>query len=100
MILVDKLQTWPLAKAPFRKGFCHLTNPGGTLDELHAFAARLGLRREWFQEHPVAPHYDLTPAKRKHALGLGAAFKTAREQVLDRHAHDKEARLADPLQVR
>jgi len=105
MILVDELQTWPLAKPPFRKGFCHLTVVNGTLDELHAFAARLGLRREWFQEHPIAHHYDLTPAKRERALKLGAVFRTAREQSRDRHAQHAQtpaqvARLADPLQVR
>jgi hypothetical protein len=29
-----------------------------TLEELHEAAARLGLRREWFQEG-LRPHYDL-----------------------------------------
>ena len=48
--------------------WCHLfaTTAGGR--ELHAFARRLGLRREWFQGN----HYDLTPTKREHALRLGA----------------------------
>lgn len=44
------------------------------LDELHAFAARLGLSRGWFQRPPKAswPHYDVTEAKRREAIGLGA----------------------------
>lgn len=42
-------------------------------DELHAFAARLGLRRAWFQK-PGTPlaHYDVTEPKRQLALRLGA----------------------------
>jgi len=43
-----------------------------TPDELHAFAARLGLRREWFQDHQPFWHYDLTEGKRRQALALGA----------------------------
>lgn len=41
--------------------------------ELHAFAARLGLRRAWIQK-PGTPmeHYDVTAAKRAAALRLGA----------------------------
>ena len=58
-----------------------------TPEELHAFAARLGLKREWFQDPtingkpaPAAPgtraaenwHYDVTASKRALALRLGA----------------------------
>ena len=45
-----------------------------TSDELHEFAARLGMRRAWVQ-HPGKPleHYDLTEPKRQMALRLGAA---------------------------
>lgn len=44
-----------------------------TTAELHAFAARLGLRRGWVQ-HADKPteHYDLTDSKRQLALRLGA----------------------------
>lgn len=44
------------------------------LDELHAFAARLGLSRGWFQRPPKAswPHYDVTEAKRLEAIRIGA----------------------------
>lgn len=42
------------------------------LEELHAFAESIGMRRAWFQPHRVAPHYDLTPARHKKALELGA----------------------------
>jgi hypothetical protein len=46
-----------------------------TVDELHEFAARLGLRPAWFQSKPGRPendHYDLTRAGRERALALGA----------------------------
>lgn len=48
---------------------CHMV--ADSLDELHAFAERLGLRREWFQATSV-PHYDLSLTRRKLALELGA----------------------------
>jgi hypothetical protein len=32
----------------------------GDLDELHRFAQSIGLRRQWFQDHRLHPHYDLT----------------------------------------
>jgi len=46
-----------------------------TTDELHEFARRLGLRREWFQGKPGRPendHYDLGKKGRERALALGA----------------------------
>ena len=44
-----------------------------TDDELHAFAARLGLRRAWAQYHGTPKsHYDVTDTKRRQAIALGA----------------------------
>lgn len=45
-----------------------------TLDELHAFATRIGLKRAWFQQPPKASweHYDITKGKRELALRMGA----------------------------
>ncbi|HEY6738767.1 MAG TPA: DUF4031 domain-containing protein [Actinopolymorphaceae bacterium] len=43
-----------------------------TREELHEFAARLGLKREWFQDHETRWHYDVTEAVRERALELGA----------------------------
>ena len=51
-----------------------------TATELHAFATRLGLKREWFQHRPTRPeldHYDLTRGKREQALQLGAVPESA-----------------------
>jgi hypothetical protein len=48
---------------------CHMY--ASSPEELHAFAARLGLKRSWFQDKRV-PHYDLTVRKHAMALSLGA----------------------------
>jgi hypothetical protein len=63
-----------------------------TVDELHEFAERLGLRREWFQSKPGRPendHYDLGRKGRERALELGAtdedrAAGTRRRQAIRR----------------
>ncbi|MBU2249467.1 MAG: DUF4031 domain-containing protein [Gammaproteobacteria bacterium] len=34
----------------------------GTIEELHNFATKIGLKKEWFQNHR-RPHYDLTTAR-------------------------------------
>lgn len=51
---------------------CHMI--ADSLDELHAMAAKLGLKREWFQASPPAsfPHYDVAQGKRATALYHGA----------------------------
>lgn len=48
---------------------CHLI--ADSLDELHAFASRVGMRRAWFQPKS-SPHYDLTESRRQRAVQLGA----------------------------
>lgn len=80
MIMVDEIRLWPNARPPFTRGSCHLTT-NGPIAELHAFAARIGLRREWFQPHPIAPHYDLTRRRRAAALAAGAVFVPIRVQL-------------------
>jgi hypothetical protein len=60
-----------------------------TLDELHEFAGRLGLRREWFQSKPGRPendHYDLTGPGRVLALELGAIDEGRRAGARRRQA--------------
>lgn len=84
-IMVDELVLHPNARPPFHKGSCHLTTDG-TVDELHAFAELLGMRRIWFQDHPLAPHYDLVPGRRALAVRLGAVEVPAREQARRRRA--------------
>jgi len=48
-------------------------------DALHRFASLIGLKREWFQEHPRHPHYDtITLRKLRLALDAGAVLVTPR----------------------
>ncbi len=84
--MVDELVVWPHAGRIFKKGSSHLTTDG-PIEELHAFAQRIGMKREWFQPHRVAPHYDLTPGRRAKALECGAVFVPIREQIKRRRAH-------------
>lgn len=75
---------WPFA--------CHLY--ADTTEELHAFAAKLSLEREWFQDKPFFPHYDLTPSKRKVAVHLGAVEAARQHGCLFRHNLREAARAA------
>ncbi len=51
---------------------CHLL--ADTEDELHEFAAKIGMKRSWFQSGDMAsmPHYDLVASRRKWAVKIGA----------------------------
>lgn len=72
--------------------------------ELHAFAARLGLRRSWAQ-YPGTwkSHYDLTDTKRTQALRQGAVAigygsPEARDLIRQKlQQHPPTAQLALPL---
>lgn len=82
MIFVDELREYPSGH------WCHLTTDG-PIEELHAFAQKIGLKREWFQDGRI-PHYDLRPSKRRKALAAGAEFVSMRDQALERRAKRKE----------
>jgi hypothetical protein len=73
-VYVDPLVDWgtlATARGPRHTVWCHLT--ADTQDELHAFAAALGLRRSWFQHAgDWRWHYDITAPKRATALRHGA----------------------------
>lgn len=43
-----------------------------TLEELHAFAARLGMPRHAFQNKTSGAHYDVTAPLREQAIAFGA----------------------------
>lgn len=73
MILVDycvpcrQTAKWPCPEA------CHMfAFPGVPLEDLHAMAKRIGLRREYFREHASLPHYDLSRTKQLIAISYGA----------------------------
>jgi hypothetical protein len=96
--------TVPNGQARHTSRWSHLF--ADTPEELHEFAARLGLRRSYFQ--PGKPrgdgkpspfwHYDVTAGKRLQAIPLGAQAVTSRDAVQiirDREAAAERARAAD-----
>ena len=66
MVYVDRLRDWGWRLGPS----CHLV--ADTNEELHEFAARLGMKRKWFQRYSSYPHYDLTAGMRAKAVKIGA----------------------------
>ena len=58
-----------------RMKMCHML--ADTVDELHDMAESLGLKLEWFQ----GDHYDVSLAKRKLAVSMGAKEVTSRDLV-------------------
>lgn len=81
MILIDPPTRH---ETPLRwKWWCHLVSDTSA-EELHAFAAIVGLKRAWSQERPAASahHYDIIASRRNKAIQLGAISVTRRELVL------------------
>lgn len=78
----------PLIDCPTGKGIpvcfsgkqsCHMY--ADTLAELHDMAARVGLKRSWFQDKPTLKHYDLTPYVRMRAVLHGAVAQDRHQAV-------------------
>ena len=65
-VLVDPLREYPEAGLPWTR-WCHMVSDVG-FDELHAFAAAMGIPQRRFQ----GDHYDLHPGLRERAVELGA----------------------------
>ncbi|MGW4467505.1 DUF4031 domain-containing protein [Micromonospora sp. NPDC004704] len=76
----------PATVGKIRARWSHLT--ADTPDEMHQFADRIGLRRQWAQTckrqcHKTLPcvhwHYDVTDTKRAEAIAAGARSIDIRE---------------------
>lgn len=61
-----------------RMRMCHML--ADSVEELHGMADRIGIKRQWFQNHGT-PHYDICKAKRELALKSGAV-EADRKQVV------------------
>ena len=59
--------------------WCHMVSDE-SVEELHEFAARIGLKRKAFQG-VSRPHYDLRPSKRRLAVSMGAQEVGMRDLV-------------------
>ena len=84
-VYVDALRNYGARIGRLGPWWCHMT--ADTPDELHAFAAKIGVTRRWAQ-HVGRPseHYDLTASRRRQAVLAGAIETTAREDARRRRA--------------
>jgi Protein of unknown function (DUF4031) len=73
LILVDELREYPYTTLPY-KHWSHMVSDE-SFDELHAFAARLGIPRHRFQ----GDHYDLPAFVHARAVAAGAIEVGTRE---------------------
>lgn len=79
-VYVDGIQHYSYCKLRY-KDWCHMY--ADTDEELHAMAAKIGLKREWFQHHnPISKHYDLVPTKRASAIAHGAVEDNDHKHML------------------
>lgn len=88
-VYVDPLYEHGGSKTFKWKVSCHMY--ADSLDELHAMAKAIGMKRSWFQDRPDFPHYDLVSTRRKLAVEAGA-IEVERQDAM-RHAQRK--RLAE-----
>ena len=82
MVYVDTLRHHGQTNCPliFRgRKSCHMY--ADSLEELHAFAAKIGMKLRWFQKHRIVDHYDLNESRRKRAVFEGA-IEQNRDQTI------------------
>jgi hypothetical protein len=70
---------------------CHMMSDT-SIEELHKFAEKIGMKRDWFQDGS-APHYDLSKSKRVLAISKGAIeIETGTQEWLRVYKAAKETR--------
>ncbi len=85
MIYVDEVRTYDDVKGEARRWgrrWCHMwaATPQQE-EELHEMARKVGLKRQYFQNRPGFPHYDMIPSKRALAMENGATFMSLRQWI-------------------
>lgn len=92
-VYVDALRPTPRSrKWPFAEGAHMLAD---SIDELHRFAASIGLKRAWFQPES-SPHYDLNAGRHAAALKKGAQLIDRMKLVELIRKHRQEKNDAQP----
>lgn len=79
-VYLDPPRLWPKVGRWVNKRWSHMI--ADSLDELHEMAARIGLRRSWFQGAGSMPHYDVMEVTRQKAVAAGAIELGRRLYVL------------------
>jgi len=70
-VYLDPMIDWGKCIGRAGPAWCHMM--ADTIDELHAMADRIGMKRRWFQNHASMAHYDLgTHGMRARAVAAGA----------------------------
>lgn len=75
MIYVDAAEWKKSPKG--RKSYAHMV--ADSMEELHAFAERIGVKKHFFHRSKTAPHYDITSEQHAVALSHGAKLVDSRE---------------------
>ena len=62
-----------------RKSYAHMV--GTTLEEVHAFAERIGVKKHFWHKHDRLSHYDITAEQHAIAILSGAQLVSSRDLV-------------------
>lgn len=89
-ILVDPAVYKDKGGTPFAHMMSDAEKRDDEIAELNRMADNIGLKREWLQNDPYHPHYDVTRSKRAMAIRHGAKEVTSQEMVLmNRERHER-----------
>lgn len=80
---------------------CHMFSDE-SMEELHAIAQAIDLKREWFQDKGTCHHYDVCFSKRQKAIDAGAIHLPLenRQQWGEAHARAKALTRRVVLEIR
>ena len=96
-VYIDPLFNTPRSRNWRYSSACHMFTYDD-VEGLHVLAARIGLKRSWFQNKKGRdfPHYDLTENKRREAVKNGAIEITRRQFSEMRRARQREKKQIPP----